>query len=183
MSEIWKEIPGYGSHYEASSLGRIRVRPRVVIRPHSKTGEPKEFSYPGRELSLNKSTGGYMKVTVVFCGKTVSINSHILVAEAFHGVRPHGLVVCHCNGIPYDNRPENLRWDTQLENNRDRTRHGTVPLGEKHPMARMRASDIEYIRANNLTTRQVRENYGISNSQAFRIVKGDSWKACESCGT
>ena len=176
MSEIWKEIPGYGGHYEASSLGRIRVKPRVVIRPHSKTGEPKEFSYPSRELSLNKSTGGYMKVTVVFGGKTISINSHILIAEAFHGVRPHGLVVCHCNGIPHDNRPENLRWDTQFENNRDRTRHGTVPLGERHPMAKMRESDVEYIRANNMTTRQVRETYGISNSQAFRIVKGDSWK-------
>jgi len=183
MAEIWKDIPGYGGHYEASSLGRIRVKPRVVVRPHSRTGELKEFSYPGRELSLNKSTGGYMKVTIVFGGKTVSINSRILVAEAFHGARPDGLVVCHCNGISNDNRPENLRWDTPLENNRDRIRHGTAPLGEKHPMARMKASDIAYIRANNLTTRQVRERYGISNSQAFRIVKGDSWKAAGPCGT
>ena len=48
----------------------------------------KEFNYPQRELSLNVSTGGYLKVTLVVGGKTKSINSHILVAEAFLGKRP-----------------------------------------------------------------------------------------------
>ena len=175
MDEIWKEIPGYDGFYEASSLGRIRVKPRTVLRPHSRSGEMKEFNYPQRELSLNVSTGGYLKVTLVVGGKTKSINSHILVAEAFLGKRPEGMVVCHCNGVPKDNRVENLRWDTHLENNLDRKRHGTMPEGEKHPMAKMKASDIAFIRDNKLTTRQVREKYGISNSQAFRIVKGQSW--------
>ncbi|AEK09646.1 HNH endonuclease [Mycobacterium phage Mozy] len=50
---------------------------------------------------------------------------HVLVLEAFVGPRPEGMNACHNNGIPNDNRVENLRWDTPSENNRDLIRHGT----------------------------------------------------------
>lgn len=49
---------------------------------------------------------------------------HHLVASAFHGDRPNGLVICHRNGDPQDNRASNLRYDTQSSNLKDMYRHG-----------------------------------------------------------
>ena len=56
---------------------------------------------------LNKA--GYME----FCGERV----HIIVATAFHGDKPGEFhVVDHIDTNRCNNRPENLRWVTRLEN-------------------------------------------------------------------
>jgi hypothetical protein len=52
---------------------------------------------------------GYMEIA--------SISVHSIVATAFHGVRPtKGHVVDHIDTNKRNNRPENLRWVTRLEN-------------------------------------------------------------------
>ncbi len=48
---------------------------------------------------------------------------HHLVAAAFIGPRPEGMVICHNNGDPLDNRVENLRYDTQAANIEDMYAH------------------------------------------------------------
>jgi hypothetical protein len=49
---------------------------------------------------------------------------HKLVLEAFTGQpRPEGMVCCHVNGNPSDNRLENLRWGTLRDNAADKRRH------------------------------------------------------------
>ena len=30
--EVWKDIPGYGDHYQASNLGKVRVKNRSVTK-------------------------------------------------------------------------------------------------------------------------------------------------------
>ena len=47
-------------------------------------------------------------------GKYCSI--HSLVLKTFIGDRPSGFVIDHINGIPNDNRLENLKYCTQKEN-------------------------------------------------------------------
>lgn len=54
---------------------------------------------------------------------------HRLVYEAFVGPIPEGMFVCHNNGDPLDNRPDNLRVDTHEGNMRDRELHGNTPRG------------------------------------------------------
>jgi hypothetical protein len=52
---------------------------------------------------------GYMEIA--------SVSVHSIVATAFHGVRPtKGHVVDHIDTNKRNNRPENLRWVTRLEN-------------------------------------------------------------------
>jgi hypothetical protein len=58
-------------------------------------------------------------------GKEQKRYVHSLVAEAFIGPRPPGLEVCHGDGIPTNNRPENLRYGSHGSNLLDRVRHGT----------------------------------------------------------
>lgn len=75
---------------------------------------------------------GYMAVFLCNApAPTKRYRVHHLVLEAFVGPRPPGYHGCHNNGERLDNRPENLRWDTVTENNRDIVRHGRSRLKQR----------------------------------------------------
>jgi hypothetical protein len=63
-----------------------------------------------------RKVNGYSHVTLCKSGLKKPISIHVLVATAFLGDRPHGLVVNHKNGIRTDNRISNLEWVSQSEN-------------------------------------------------------------------
>lgn len=48
MGETWKPVPGYGGHYEASSIGRIRSVDRVVVKRHQSGKLIQGQKYAGR---------------------------------------------------------------------------------------------------------------------------------------
>lgn len=169
-TEIWKQVPGFGEHYEASSFGNVRVKDRVITRKHS-TGCVTKFSYKGRLLSQYVDNG-YLFVTFGVDGKTIKRPVHYMVLSAFCGERPEGLEACHCNGIRTDNRIENLRWDSHTENNRDRIKHGTIPRGEKHHYAVYSDEFVESVRNSGLHYEAASESFGLSRTHAHRIMKG-----------
>lgn len=105
MTETWLPVPGTDGLYEVSTVGRLR----------------KFFKYGPKIMRGYIAQHGYVMSSIN--GRTVG--RHVLVATAFHGPRPPGLVVRHLNGIPDDNRPENLKWGTPKENAEDSKRHGT----------------------------------------------------------
>jgi hypothetical protein len=178
MNEEWKDIPGFGGHYEASSLGRIRSKPREVTRPHSRTGKPVVSHYKQRLLSIKKlGPSGHRCVTLTSDGVESCVFVHTLVLLAFVGPRPAGMEACHNNGNCLDNRPSNLRWDTHLANNRDRLKHGTYQRGSKHPMAKLHEDDVASIRARKLKPADAAREFGICVSHAHRIVKGEVWRS------
>lgn len=110
----FREIPSAAGYF-ADADGMI----------YSKTkgrGDRYAFLAP-RKLSPWIDPRGYVHVTLYACGKRRHL-VHALVAEAFHGPRPVGMVVRHLNGDPSDNRPENLAYGTQAENLAERERHG-----------------------------------------------------------
>lgn len=96
--EIWKPIPG--STYEASSLGRIRSPRGYVLKPYN-------------------HVLGYLLVGVNIDGVAKTRTVHSIVALAFHGPRPAGLDIAHGDNDKQNNRPENLRYATRVENMRD----------------------------------------------------------------
>lgn len=115
MSEQWRTVPGYGGQYRVSDQGQVlslmRGAPHMLSPWTVKTGHVKVRLGGRREPA-----GRYV---------------HQLVLEAFVGPRPEGLVARHLNGDPTDNRPENLAWGTQSENQYDSVRHGTHPEATK----------------------------------------------------
>lgn len=90
-----------GEHYSARDNGAIMRHQREGLRKR-KLDEVWSFGVP------NIATG-YMD----FCGERV----HRIVATAFHGPAPSDQhVVDHIDTNRQNNRPENLRWLTKLEN-------------------------------------------------------------------
>ena len=74
------------------------------------------------QTSIHKSTG-YVRVNLWLGDVRVERRVHKLVLLAWQGPPKPGQQARHLNGIKTDNRPQNLRWGTALENARDRERH------------------------------------------------------------
>lgn len=101
----------------------------------------------------------------------------------FKGSIPTGLEVCHtCDNRKCYN-PEHLYVGTRSDNMQDAVRRGRHRAGscrgEDSPVSKLTSSMVEGIRKRRLEglgyTALSRE-FGISRSQAFRIVKGESWR-------
>jgi hypothetical protein len=73
---------------------------------------------------------------------------HQLVAEAFHGSRPDGLVIRHLDGDKMNNRATNLRYGTSSENAQDRLEHGRHHQLEKMHCPQGHAYDAANTRIN-----------------------------------
>lgn len=106
QNEIWKPVPGYEGKYEVSNLGRIKRLSRKIICKGG--GE-----YPVKERIMKPYMRGRY-LCVQFSAKTYSV--HRLVALAFIPNPENKPEIDHINCNRFDNRIENLRWVTRLEN-------------------------------------------------------------------
>lgn len=120
--EEWRAVANYEGLYDVSSLGRIRRNEMVTRHGHRRKGGI-------RRQPFNKD--GYRIITLNKDGKKLTRQVHKIVAEAFLGPCPNGMVVCHNNGDPADNRVANLRYGTHAENIADKTVHGTCYQSNK----------------------------------------------------
>lgn len=132
--EIWKDVPIFGNKYQASNLGNIRTKAHVVKKYSPFFNKIIEQNYKQRELKPVASKDGYYRVHLGVNGEKKSYSVHRMVLMAFVGIPLNGYEGCHNNGIPSDNRIENLRWGTKEENAKDRIKHGTYKRGAEHHM-------------------------------------------------
>jgi len=120
MSEIWKAVPNYEGQYEVSNLGRVRSLDRIVMRRYSDGRPDSPIHYKGKLISTQRKQCGHVKVNL---GAGVHKLVHRLVLLAFVGPPGAGRECLHNNGIPSDNRVENLRWGSRVENKNDERKH------------------------------------------------------------
>ena len=113
ISERWLPVVGFEGWYEVSDLGRAR---RVRASQGTRAGKILKAS-PDRKGYL-----GFM-LTVNMAKRRIPV--HVMVAAAFIGPRPEGLVIRHLNGDCLDNRAANLAYGTYTDNAQDSIRHGT----------------------------------------------------------
>lgn len=169
-SEKWAALPGYGSHYEVSDLGRVRSKDRFIIKNHPMTKTQSKFFYKGKILKPTLDSG-YYRVHLGVDKKKYLLNVHRAVLLAFVGNPPEGTEGCHNNGVSTDNRLENLRWDTHLSNNKDRIIHNTYARGEDHAMAVINEETVKQIRAGLIS----KKDSGVGNTQFWRVKTKKSW--------
>lgn len=105
---------------------------------------------------------------------------HRMVLEAFRGPAPDDAQTRHLDGNPLNNSLRNLAWGTPTENHADQVRHGTAPVGERNPQARLTRAAVEQMRAERARTgttySALAEKYGVSTMTALRAVKREAWR-------
>lgn len=112
--EEWRPVVSHPERYEVSSWGRVRLLARPIVRG--------VVAFTVRPKLLATVPGGraknYLRVHLYNPERFAFV--HALVAEAFIGPRPEGLVILHRDDDGHDNRPHLLRYGDRDENELDR---------------------------------------------------------------
>lgn len=161
MNEAWKVFPR-DDRYEVSSLGRIRKsgNKKIIAGSHNNNGY--------RRIGINRTGGQSFEYRV-----------HHMVLESFVGPRPEGKQCNHINGVKDDNRLENLEWVTTKENCLHRCQVLGHNTGERSGLSKLSESQVrEMIRrgADGQPFTRISIEFGISASQAWKIVNRQAWK-------
>ena len=104
---------------------------------------------------------------------------HVLVLEAFVGPRPDGMEACHNDGVPLNCHISNLRWDTRLGNEADKTKHGRRHIGSMVRVSKLKEGDIPGIRAavrSGRSCASVAADHGVSDVAINKIIRGKTWR-------
>lgn len=110
---MWADVPGWEGLYRVSDAGEVySERSRRVLKPRPETD-------------------GHTSVVLCLNGHREPWLTHRLILTAFVGPCPDGQEGCHGNGIPDDNRLENLRWGTRSDNTYDKIAHGNHPFANR----------------------------------------------------
>jgi len=166
---VWKEIPSTNGRYEASNDGRIRWV---------------------KELKQFESWNGYciLSLRIKPCDQR-SARVHRLVAEAFLGTCPEGLVVNHKDGNKKNNNIENLEYVTKSEDNKHALDLGlrkppsnfkNCKKGENHPFAKLTDLQVKEIRKirkeTNFGERRISKMLNLPRGAVSHVLKNNTWK-------
>lgn len=125
-AEVWKDVPGYEGIYSASTTGFIRNYGRQ-LKCAGKGREKPKILKPFRNYQ------GYLRIRLVDKdGNRKMFGIHRIIAMTFIPNPDNKPCIDHINAIRDDNRVENLRWCTIMENAHN-------PITEKKYRAAMMA--------------------------------------------
>jgi hypothetical protein len=168
MEDLFRPIEGYPG-YRVSKEGEVESRwSRSGRRTLAGAWRPLKPIRRGRYLTVNISDGV----------KKVARCIHRLVLEAFVGLRPTGLVCCHNDGDPTNNRLSNLRWDTYLANEHDKVRHGTKRMGEEldAKLTEGGVAEIRRLRSEGMRFTELADRFGVTSQNVQAVVHRRTWK-------
>ncbi len=176
----------------------------IELRPLLERGGGSYFASTEGDIWSNKSgelkklkaclnSDGYLVLNIYENGVRKSCRVHQLVCEAFHGPKPfEDAEVCHGVGSERtNNRPENLRWGSRDENQKQRDIDGTAAQGENNPKAKLTwpivreirkryRADIKGLKARRAmglpTIRELAKEYEVSHETIAFLVRGATWK-------
>lgn len=116
--ENWKKIEEI-PYIEVSNMGRFRTIDRYVEK--IRLGKKVIVHKKSKLRKLSKDNNGYLKLIVCSKNEIKGFVAHRLVAKYFLPDYNDNLEVDHINDCRDDNRAENLRMVTRLENVRKRS--------------------------------------------------------------
>lgn len=168
--EKWKDIRGFESFYQVSSLGRIRSKTRIEL---DKDGSL--FVIPGiiRKQAINRT--GYLVVNLQYIGKRKfkPCQVHQLVAIAFKPNPYKKPCVNHKYFITTDNRASKIEWATHKENSAHA--YERFKRGESHSYAKLTDKTVAVIYKSKKSARDLSKQFGVSVKTVGRIKTGKVW--------
>jgi hypothetical protein len=167
VEEEWRPIPS-APGYEASSLGRVRC-----WRPRNGRAKPPERP---RLVKPTPGKDGYLGLSVSIDGVVSRRPVHTLVLEAFKGPRPAGMQGRHVieNNLA-NNTPDNLEWGTPQQNQADRRKHGTAPVGVANGCAKINDKLAAEIYLSEGRHADIASRFGIDRTVVGKIKLGRAW--------
>lgn len=157
MKIRWAPVPLYEGLYEVSNMGDVRsIKTKQILRPYKKAR--------------------YLSVCLHGVGNRRTTRIHRIVCSAFHGPCPNGMMACHNNGNPRDNRASNLRWDTACNNHSDALAHGTRLLGESISWSKLTFKAVHLIRTVHRPDSYYASEYGVHYKVIREARIGKTWK-------
>jgi hypothetical protein len=166
--ERWHSIQNFEESYEVSIFGRIKSLPRTA---RYKNGVR---SVPTRILRAHIGNHGYLMVMLYSDTGMQNFTVHSLVAGAFLGPRPFGLVVHHIDANKLNNYASNLAYISFHEN----LEHRIFSRGEDHYFAKLRNGDIPRIRllaSQGRKVSQIAEIYDVSPATVSDVLRRRTW--------
>lgn len=154
--EVWKAIPGWEGHYEASSLGRIR---NLYKNGNIVKGTLDRDGY--RYMSMY--TNGAQERNQWF---------HVLICMAFYGPKPYPTAQSlHKDDDKSNNIPSNLYWGTHIDNTEDMKRNNP-----RSSLTWERVREIRHLYRNTKTSQaKLGKQFKVSQTVIFNIVNNYSW--------
>lgn len=164
--EVWKPVVGYEQTYSVSNMGRIRRETSVTCGKQGRIMKITMERYP----SVCLSQGGKVKKHLV----------HAIVAAAFLGPRPDGMITNHIDADRHNWRASNLEYITQSQNVKHAYDNGLRDCrGEGNGQAKLTEADVKAIRAAFNegwgSKGTIARSYGVSTSVVSEIIAGKSW--------
>lgn len=167
MIEEWREVKDYPG-YEISNFGRLRSS---------------RMRTPATILKPSVIRAGYLTYSLRSGATHKRFMAHRLVLEAFVGPCPAGMQCGHLDGNSSNNRVDNLKWITALENQSHRKIHGTYFCGENAVLAKLTDKDVIEIRRDFVTRGLWKDNvthladkYGVHKDSIRNAIAGRTWK-------
>lgn len=169
---IWMPVPN--TNLFASSCGKIA---------RFKNGE-----YLIKKPRINNNTG-YLQINLSVNKKKITKPLHQLVAPAFLGPRPDGLVINHKDGNKHNNSAENLEYVTRKRNSKHAYDMGLTPKppklkaenrnpakGEKHFKAKLTDAIVVEILTSPLGSRRLGRKFNVSKDAIQAVKRRKTWK-------
>lgn len=174
--ERWRPVPDLEGLYEVSSIGSVRSIDRII---HCSDGDHRK--YRGRILSPEITKDGYRRVNMKRARFSVRMFVHAIVAAAFIGPRPRGMLCLHKDDDKSNNCFRNLYYGTRYDNAADSITNGRQHHGSRIRQSKLTEGDIPQIlalRGSGFTYRAIGDIYHVTPQAIFHVCKGSWWKRC-----
>jgi hypothetical protein len=182
-NEIWKDIAGYEGYYQVSNLGRVKSLDRIIPHKRHITHHLKGKICKGKIIKA----GGYVVVSLGKNNQGKWIKVHQIVAKTFIPNPENKHEIDHINAIPTDNRVENLRWATRLENANNPITKTSIAKSKIGNKCRMKLNKLDYKKVSEIRIllskgdkrgymSDIARKYGVTPTTVWNIKINRIWK-------
>ena len=175
--EEWKDVVNFKGLYQVSNLGRIKSYDKTHTGI-DKIGRNINRFYPKRIMKQSLEKQGYLRLTLTDRNKKETRHSvHRLVSIAFTPNPLNLPEVDHLDGNKTNNTIINLKWVTSVENVKNAWAIGLCKKrsGEKHSQSVLTDKDVLFIRASNISRKELSIKFSVGIKCIDKIINRKRW--------